>query len=328
MEEKKIIAYKGFDENLCCRGFQYEVGKEYEYLGEVECHGSGFHACTNPLDAVHDYRIFGKSRFCIVEQSGDIKQALVSPCTTHASSKIKIKTEIGLEKLFADALEMLTDESRFPLLFGESRCEGVVKLCSTHENLSSSDNNTIIFSMEEGSTISSSGGYVKIGSTGRDAWISSTGGATIGSDGVYARICSNGNSDEIVSGGFSASIASGGNFAIIGSMGGRACISSSGEHAKIFSSGSRASISSSGNYALIESVGERAVICCSGRNSAVKAKKGSWITLSEREENHMCPTCVKTKYVDGDRIKADTWYTLTDGKFCEMTDKDFRHYYV
>ena len=328
MGEKKIIAYKGFDENLCCRGFQYEVGKEYEHLGEVECHGSGFHACTNPLDAVYDYRIFGKSRFCIVEQSGVIKQDLVSSCSTQASSKIRIKAEISLEELFMYALEMLTDKSRFPLLFGKSRCRGVVQLCGPHEKLSLGENDTIIFSREEASTISSSGVHSKICSTGRDAWISSTGGATIGSDGVYARICSNGNSDEIVSGGFSASIASGGNFVIIGSMGGRACISSSGEHAKIFSSGSRASISSSGNYALIESVGERSVICCSGRNSAVKAKKGSWITLSEREENHMCPACVKTKYVDGDRIKADTWYTLTDGKFCEMTDKDFRNYYV
>ena len=328
MGEKKIIAYKGFDKDFCCSGFQYEVGKEYEHLGEVECHGSGFHACTNPLDVLRDYSICVKNRFCIVEQSGDIKQALVSPCTTHASSKIRIKAEIGLEELFTDALEMLTDESRFHLLFGESRCKGVVKLHGVHENLSSSDSNTIIFSDEEGSTISSSGAYTMIGSTGRDAWISSTGGSAIGSYVVYARICSNGNGDEIVSGGFSASIASGGNFAIIGSMGGRACISSSGEHAKIFSSGSRASITSSGNYALIESVGENSVICCSGRNSAVKAKKGSWITLSEREENHSCPTCVKTKYVDGDRIKEDTWYTLTDGKFREVTDKDYRHFYV
>ena len=36
MEENKIIAYKGFDENLCCRGFQYEIGKEYVQEGEIE----------------------------------------------------------------------------------------------------------------------------------------------------------------------------------------------------------------------------------------------------------------------------------------------------
>ena len=35
MEENKIIAYKGFDENLCCRGFQYEIGKEYVQEGEM-----------------------------------------------------------------------------------------------------------------------------------------------------------------------------------------------------------------------------------------------------------------------------------------------------
>ena len=41
MEENKIVAYKGFDENLCCRGFQYEIGKEYVQEGEIECCESG-----------------------------------------------------------------------------------------------------------------------------------------------------------------------------------------------------------------------------------------------------------------------------------------------
>ena len=61
---------------------------------------------------------------------------------------------------------------------------------------------------------------------------------------------------------------------------------------------------------------------CAGRDSAVKAKKGSWITLAEwyidEESKQMKPKCVKTEYVDGERIKEDTWYKLVDGKFVEL----------
>ena len=53
-----------------------------------------------------------------------------------------------------------------------------------------------------------------------------------------------------------------------------------------------------------------------------KAKIGSWITLSEwrysREKDRYIPKCVKTEYVDGERIKADTWYKLIDGEFKEV----------
>lgn len=53
-----------------------------------------------------------------------------------------------------------------------------------------------------------------------------------------------------------------------------------------------------------------------------KAKIGSWITLSEWKysEDKECdvPICVKTEYVDGERIKADTWYKLVDGEFKEQ----------
>ena len=81
-------------------------------------------------------------------------------------------------------------------------------------------------------------------------------------------------------------------------------------------------IGSSGDYAQISSTGEDSVICCAGHDSAVKAKKGSWITLSEweysEEKNRVVPLCVKTEYVNGKRIKADTFYRLVKGEFKEV----------
>ena len=107
------------------------------------------------------------------------------------------------------------------------------------------------------------------------------------------------------------------------SRGDYAKIGSSGNSAKIGSSGNSAQIGSSGNYAQIESSGEDSVICCSGDASVVKAKLGSWITLAEWEyseaKNGCVPKCVKTEYVDGERIEADTWYKLIDGEFTEVS---------
>lgn len=89
-------------------------------------------------------------------------------------------------------------------------------------------------------------------------------------------------------------------------------------------SGDSAQIGSSGDYAKIDSTGEDSVIMCAGNKSKAKAKIGSWITLVEwewnDEKNHNVPVCVKTEYVDGENIKADTWYQLRNGKFVEVND--------
>ena len=89
------------------------------------------------------------------------------------------------------------------------------------------------------------------------------------------------------------------------------------------SSGNSAQIGSSGDYAKIESSGEDSVICSSGAESVVKAKLGSWITLAEwkysDEKNRMVPQFVKTGFVDGEKIKADTWYKLIGGEFTEVS---------
>jgi hypothetical protein len=107
-------------------------------------------------------------------------------------------------------------------------------------------------------------------------------------------------------------------------------IGSSGYSAKIGSSGDYAQIGSSGDSAKITSKGKHSVVMAAGYQSQAKAKKGSWITLAEwartddkdKKGFHVwIPKFVKTEYVDGERIKEDTFYELVDGEFKEVEEK-------
>ena len=54
-KEAVITAFKGFEPDFKCKDFQYEVGKEYETKGEINCCNNGFHACKVPLDVFKYY---------------------------------------------------------------------------------------------------------------------------------------------------------------------------------------------------------------------------------------------------------------------------------
>ena len=118
-----------------------------------------------------------------------------------------------------------------------------------------------------------------------------------------------------------AQIGSSGYSAKIGSSGDSAQIGSSGDSAQIGSSGDSAKIGSSGYSAKIDCTGHDSVICCAGGDSIVKATVGCWITLAEwkydKEKKRSVPVCVKTEYVDGERIKENTFYNLVMGEFVE-----------
>ena len=220
MSENVITSYKGFDKNMKCRGFQYEVGKEYEMDGEIKCCKQGFHACKSAME-VWDYYDMLSSRYAEVEQSGKIDKGENS--TKVCSSHIKIKAELKLADIINIGVEWLKDI---------------------------------------------------------------TSPSKVKTDGAL-----NDNGDR---------------------------------KNQIGSSGDSAQIGSSGDYAKIDSTGEDSVIMCAGYNSKAKAKVGSWITLAEwkwsDEKNRNIPICVKTEYVDGENIKADTWYQLKNGKFVEVNE--------
>ena len=183
--------------------------------------------------------------------------------------------------------------------------------------IGSSGNSAKIGSSGDSAQIGSSGDYAQIGSSGNSAKIGSSGdSAQIGSSGDYAQIGSSGNSAKIGSSGDSAQIGSSGGFAQIGSSGGFAQIGSSGDSAQI---------GSSGNFAKIDISGNTSVGAAIGLNSIIKGAVGNWITLAEwaydSDKQRCAPVCVKSAQIDGEIIKADTWYKLADGEFVEVADE-------
>ena len=355
MSENVITSYKAFDNNMQCRGFQYEVGKEYEMDGEIKCCKQGFHACKSPIE-VWDYYDMLNSRYAEVEQSGKIDAE--ENTTKVCSSRIKIKTELKLADIINIGVEWLKDitspskvktdgelndngdrrkqigssgdyakigSSGYSAKIGSSGDSAKIGSSGDSAKIGSSGDSAQIGSSGDSAKIGSSGDYAKIGSSGDSAQIGSSGDyAKIGSSGDYAKIGSSGYSAKIDSSGYSAQIGSSGDYAQIGSSGYSAQIGSSSDSAKIGSSGDYAKIGSSGDYDQIDSTGEDSVIMCAGNSSRAKAKVGSWITLAEwkwsDEKNHNVPVCVKTEYVDGENVKADTWYQLKNGKFVEVEE--------
>ena len=97
--------YKGFDKDLKCRDFQYEIGKEYEEERAEIC-DTGFHACENPLD-VFGYYAPSNSRYCEVELDANDQK---SDDSKRVGKKIFIKAEIGIAGNIKAGVEYIKDQ--------------------------------------------------------------------------------------------------------------------------------------------------------------------------------------------------------------------------
>src|ERR1043166_7957524 len=97
-KETSVVTYKGFDKDLKCRGFQFEVGKTYEQDGKIIACENGFHACEHPLNVLRYYQA-NNSRYARVTQSGEL--ARHTDDTKIASAKITIDADLKLPELIA-----------------------------------------------------------------------------------------------------------------------------------------------------------------------------------------------------------------------------------
>ena len=237
--------YKGFDKDMRCRGFQYEVGKSYKQEGPIVACENGFHACERPLD-VFGYYPPATSRYCTVEQTGDISRK--DDDSKVASSEIKIAAEIGIPGLVKAQIEY-------------------VKAHTTTEHTD-----------PERATA----GY--------------RGAATAGACGAATA----GDSGAATAGDSGAATAGDRGAATAGYRGAA-------------TAGDRGAATSRGSV----TVGENGCGLVRGNGVKVRGGLGAILVICVENDNDYDIKEWKAIVVDGETIKANTWYTLRDGEIEE-----------
>ena len=105
-----VKGFKGFDKNLKCRGYQFEVGKTFIHNGKVKACSTGFHFCENPIDVLHYYNA-GNSRFCEVKGSGEVSKD--GSDSKVAVSELHISAEVTLGALVKMGIKFILDKVKY-----------------------------------------------------------------------------------------------------------------------------------------------------------------------------------------------------------------------
>lgn len=178
---EKNIAYKAFDKNMQCRGFQFEVGAHYEHNGKVEPCKSGFHACKNPLDVWNYYPI--NSRYAMVEIAGDVVDS--GSDSKVVCSNISIVQEITLTELIDHSVKYMLNE-----------CYD--KLAGDYSNLAASAYNSKLVASGYNSKLVASGDYSNLAASGYNSKLAASGKNSICMAAGYASTAQVGENGVIV----------------------------------------------------------------------------------------------------------------------------------
>jgi hypothetical protein len=283
-----VIGYKGFDENLQCCGFQYEIGGEYQHDGKVAICEQGFHFCKNPLDVL-SYYAPGTSRFAKVEGSGDTDRMPYEDSKV-ACSHLKVVAELTLRDLIQAGVEFVLETAA---------AEGAAATAGPGTHAVTTDD------VEHAVT---AGLYAHAATTGPYAHAATTG------PGAHAVTA--GNHAHAVTAGPEAHAATTGCDAHAVTAGGDAHAATTGDYAHAVTAGDRAHAAATGKESIAAGLG------VAGR---AKGALGCWLVLAEykwTEGDGYRIAAVKAARVDGKRIKPDTWYELKGGRFVKAAEDE------
>ena len=285
--EQKIKAYKAFDKDLSCRGFKYKVGKEYEETGDIKACEKGFHACPYPLDVFGYYAPAG-SRFCEVEQSGKIDD---SESDKVCSSKIRIGAELDIRGLVKAAVSYVKERCT-----NEYNAEPGKPAMTGYRGVATADDRGAATAGDGGAATAGDGGVATAGDRGaatagyRGAATAGDGGAATAGDGGVATAGDRG-------------VAMAGN-----------CGAATAGDRGAATAGDGGAATARGKA----STGYNGLSVARGENVQVKGGIGAILVIAEERDDTYDIVDWKAVVVDGEVVKADTWYRLENGELVEV----------
>ena len=301
--EQKIKAYKAFDKDLSCRGFKYEVGKEYEETGYIKVCEKGFHACPYPLDVFGYYAPAG-SRFCEVEQSGKIDD---SESDKVCSSKIRIGAELDIRGLVKAAVSYVKERCT-----NECNAEPGKPATAGDSGAATAGNHGAATAGYSGAATAGNHGAATAGYSGAAtagdygaATAGDSGAATAGNYGAatagYRGAATAGDSGAATAGDYGAATAGYRGAATAGDSG----AATAGDYGAATARGKA-------------STGSNGLSVARGKNVQVKGGIGAILVIAEERDDTYDIVDWKAVVVDGEVVKADTWYRLENGELVEV----------
>ena len=325
--EQKIKAYKAFDKDLSCRGFKYKVGKEYEETGDIKACEKGFHACPYPLDVFGYYAPAG-SRFCEVEQSGKIDD---SESDKVCSSKIRIGAELDIRGLVKAAVSYVKERctNEYNAEPGKPARTGYRGVATAGDRGAATAGNCgVATAGDRGAATAGNCGVATAGYRGaatagdRGAATAGDGGAATAGDGGaatagYRGVAMAGDRGAATAGNCGVATAGDRGAATAGNCGvataGYRGAATAGDGGAA-TAGDRGAATARGKA----STGSNGLSVARGKNVQVKGGIGAILVIAEERDDTYDIVDWKAVVVDGEVVKADTWYRLENGELVEV----------
>ncbi|WZX59594.1 hypothetical protein AAFR86_07130 [Salmonella enterica subsp. diarizonae serovar 58:r:z53] len=315
----QITTYKGFKQNLTCRGFQFEIGKTFEHEGKVKACSSGFHSCEYPLDCFSYYPP-AESRYAETIAQGDISRD--SDDSKIASASITIRAEISVPELVKRAVDWIW--SRVDKSLEQQVMPGDCSAASNTGDCSAASNTG------DCSAASNTGDCSAASNTGDCSAASNTGNRSAASNtGDYSAASNTGYRSAASNTGDCSAASNTGDYSAASNTGYRSAASNTGDCSAASNTGYRSAASNTGDCSAASNTGYRSAAEVSGSHSVAvafgieskaRASESSAIVVCYRnDEGELIH--IRASKVGENGVKPDTWYTLDeDGQFVEIEE--------